>query len=101
MALLERVREKLESTITPARLQDLAFEFGVAPHHLQRLFRKAYGASPRQYQERQRLARAMALLRAGEPAGEVALSLEYAEASSFTRAFRREFGAPPTAFRKN
>lgn len=47
-------------------LAEIAAAAGFSPHHLQRVFTRLVGVSPRAYAEGRRVARVKALLRAGD-----------------------------------
>lgn len=84
---------ELESTLT---LAQLARRVGLNRTKLALGFKEVYGTSVQAYWRNARLSRAREMLREGEArVTEVALSLGYAELSSFTRAFIRKFGVLP------
>jgi AraC-like DNA-binding protein len=59
------------------------------------------GESPMQYLTRWRLALAARALRSGSDAiARIAESSGYESEAAFTRAFKREFGVPPAAWRR-
>jgi AraC family transcriptional regulator, transcriptional activator of the genes for pyochelin and ferripyochelin receptors len=83
----------LESTLT---LAELAHRVGLNRTKLALGFKGVYGISVQAFWRDARLDRAREMLRDCEtPVTEVALSLGYAELSSFTRAFTRKFGVVP------
>ena len=64
-------------------------------------FRALTGDSPIRYVTRCRLARAARQLRSTDaPLGEISLRAGYESVFSFSRAFKRAFGAPPGAYRE-
>jgi len=65
---------------------------------LKRRFR-AHGLTFTDLVEEARLDVAQTLLRNGKPVGEVALAVGYTETSSFTRAFTKSVGVPPSRWR--
>ena len=65
---------------------------------LKRRFR-AHGLTFSDLVEEARLDVAQTLLRHGKPVGEVALAVGYTETSSFTRAFTKSVGVPPSRWR--
>ena len=79
-------------------LAELAAVAGLSQFHLARSFAEAFGAPPAAYHRRLRLEQAADALRRGRlsPAG-AARVLGFAEPGGFTRAFRRQYGVPPSA----
>ena len=65
--LIDRVCKYLDANIDrPLPLSSLGAYFGLSPHHLQRIFKRALDISPRQYVETRRLERMKRSLRRGE-----------------------------------
>ncbi|MAC77010.1 MAG: AraC family transcriptional regulator [Rhodobacteraceae bacterium] len=84
----------------PVTVPDLAARHGISPDTLERAFRAELGVSPGRYQRRLRLQHGRALLEhSGLPVREVAQACGYADQSTFTRAFRGEFGLTPLEVR--
>lgn len=80
-------------------LDELAHETGLSPHKLRRLLR-AEGTTLATIRENVRRDKAMRLLARGNATVEaIAETLGYAEARSFTRAFRQWTGRSPSAWR--
>jgi AraC family transcriptional regulator len=83
-------------------LAEVARSVGVSSHYLARAFGGATGLSLMRYARGRRLSEAARSLAAGAPdILEVALVAGYGSHEAFTRAFRRQFGAPPEALRAN
>lgn len=96
--MVELMQSHLEQPLTLARLCRLA---GVDETTARRLFRRAFRESPSSYYAGLRLERAKMLLgHGGLSVAEIAALSGYADASAFARAFRRRFGAPPSAARQ-
>ena len=82
-------------------LDDVAQAAGLSAFHLLRVFRRSIGVTPHQYLLRQRLMRAIALLRdTALPVIDVAYAAGWADLSNFNRTFRREVGCSPREFRR-
>jgi AraC-like DNA-binding protein len=82
-------------------VDDLARKVALSRSALAERFSETVGESPMQYLLRWRLALAAQVLRAGrEPIARVAERSGYESEAAFSRAFKREFGAPPAAWRK-
>ena len=74
---------------------------GAGPRQLNRLFRRELGESTMACYRRIRLQLAHSMLRsAGLSISDVALATGFAGASHFSRAFRAQFGEPPSKFRE-
>ena len=83
-------------------LTDIARHVNVSPETLGRLFRTYYRTSPIQHLTRLRMTRARELLQArAMNVSEVAQACGYASLPYFSRAFRREYGQSPRAFRQH
>jgi AraC family transcriptional regulator len=83
-------------------LEDVARSVGVSSHYLARAFGAATGLSLMRYARGRRLSEAARVLAAGAPdILEVGLAAGYGSHEAFTRAFHRQFGAPPEALRAN
>lgn len=83
-------------------LVDLAREAGTSRSVLAERFQQLVGTSPMSYLTQWRLMMAANLLRrSNTPLARVAEEVGYQNDTSFSRAFRREYGAPPSAWRRN
>jgi AraC family transcriptional regulator len=70
-------------------------------HHFCRSFKQSFGIPAHQYQVQRRMEVAKLLLADGTTSiTEIALSLGYAQTSSFSNAFRKTTGWTPTAYRR-
>ena len=84
----------------PLPLEAVARKAGLSTSRLHALFRSRLGTSPQRYLAGLRMAQAARLLAGSRlPIAEIALSIGYGDQSAFSRAFRREFGKPPAAYR--
>jgi transcriptional regulator GlxA family with amidase domain len=98
-----RVRKLLQLVESGATYEigDLAAEIHVSEAHLQRLFRQDTGFYLGQWLREQRLERsAYLLVRTTLSVKQIAHAVGYEHASSFTRAFERQFLRPPAHLRK-
>ncbi len=101
--ILEAACEMIKTEYTdPELLATLPFRIGISSSHLQRLFRKAVGCTPRAYLRKVRIAHATQLLKA-RTMGHLAISLAvgFTSLSSFYIAFRDETGLSPRQYRRN
>lgn len=97
-ALLLQVEEGLDGQL---RLKALAREAGYSPFHFHRLFSRRLGETPAKYVERRRLDRAAYLVVVTEASLiDIGLAVGFGSAETFSRAFRRRFGAPPRDYRR-
>ncbi len=84
----------------PCAIERLARQVGTNPNKLMRDFRSAYGLSIAEWFLQQRMGLAQELLAAGDLSiKQVAYRVGYRHQSSFTAAYRAQFGAPPSARR--
>ncbi|MGH9804757.1 MAG: methylated-DNA--[protein]-cysteine S-methyltransferase, partial [Candidatus Acidiferrales bacterium] len=99
--LVERVCRLIEANLEePLTLARLGREVGASPHHLQRLFKRLVGVSPRQYADAQRLERFKSSVRAG---GDVTSALYDAGYGSSSRLYERapsRLGMTPATYRR-
>ncbi len=86
----------------PWTVDALAREAALSRSALAERFSEMVGESPMHYLTRWRLALAARTLRSGsDSVARVAESSGYESEAAFNRAFKREFGVPPAAWRKN
>ena len=99
--LVDGALARMAATVeAPLPVDAIAAELGCGPRELSRRFDRALGAPPGTVYRRIRLLAARRMVeRGGAPVAEVATRCGYADASAFTRAFRREFGVAPRALR--
>ncbi len=85
----------------PLDMAQLARSANLSVRQVQRLFRKHVGQSPSRYYLQLRLARAQQLLMATDlTVSEIALACGFTSFSYFTKQFRKQFGANPSAARE-
>jgi AraC-like DNA-binding protein len=83
-------------------LEDLARVAGTSRSVLAERFQNLVGSSPMQYLTQWRMLLAANLLcRSSVPLARIAEDVGYKTDTAFSRAFRREFGAPPAAWRRS
>jgi len=101
-AWVSKVRDHLHANFhSPVSLRDLAAIAEVHEVHVVRGFKRSMGVTPGVYIRRLRLDAARhALVATSDPIASIALDAGFYDQSHFTRAFHREIGAPPTAFRR-
>ncbi|WP_136246870.1 GlxA family transcriptional regulator [Halomonas borealis] len=86
---------------TPLALSEVARRSGVSLRHLQRLFERELGSSPRGWYLALRLERARYLLEETDfEVLAVGLACGFTSSSSFSRAFRQHFGGSPREVRR-
>lgn len=87
----------MASLADPPSMEEVARHVGLSQRHLARVFRDAFGLTPFQCLTRWRLDAARALLAEGEVSvKQASYAFGYAHVSSFSQAFTRQFGYPPT-----
>ncbi|MRW91106.1 helix-turn-helix domain-containing protein [Duganella sp. FT80W] len=84
----------------PWTLEELADASHMSRATFARLFKQAAGATPADVLTQLRMARAARLLDAGRAAGEVSEAVGYQSEAAFNRAFKRQYGMGPGAYRK-
>ena len=83
-------------------LEELAREAGTSRSVLAERFQQLVGSSPMHYLTQWRMVLAANILaRSNAPLARVAEDVGYQTDTAFSRAFRREYGAPPATWRKN
>lgn len=84
----------------PPTLAALGRVVGLSPSHLQRVFKKTLGISPRQYADAGRLGRVRDLLRAGDDVAGAAYQAGYGSSSRLYEKSDAQLGMTPARFRK-
>lgn len=97
---VEHIRERIAADIGRRMSLDKLVEgLDISPYHACRTFRAVKGLTISEYRTQLRVRAALEPVLAGEDLTATALSLGFDSHSHFTYAFRRTFGAPPSAFR--
>ena len=96
--LVRAAVEALRSSGGSLRVSELACELGIGVDRLEKRFRQAVGASPKQLGSLYRLLRAIELHRSGRSLTRSALEAGYADQSHFIRGFRAATGEAPRRF---
>lgn len=99
---VERMQDHIEAHLEePIRMAHLARAARYSPWHAARMFKEITGKAPFEYIRLRRLS--SAALRLSDPSlrvVDVAFDFVFDSHEGFTRAFARQFGAPPASFRK-
>jgi AraC family transcriptional regulator len=90
----------LDGACSPPCLTTIARAVGRHPVYVARAFRETFGCTIGAYVRRGRIQRAQAaLVASGESLAQVAARFGFCDQSHFSKAFRRETGMSPAAFR--
>jgi AraC family transcriptional regulator, regulatory protein of adaptative response / methylated-DNA-[protein]-cysteine methyltransferase len=81
-------------------LPELARRVGMSPFHLQRMFRRWVGLSPRAYQDARRLARFKEQVRGGESIGSATYGAGYGSSRGLYQSARAGLGMTPSSYRR-
>jgi AraC family transcriptional regulator len=96
--VLEFIAANLQDEI---HLEDLAKVAGLSVFHFARAFRQSMGATPHQYVLKRRIDKARALLRQpGSTIDAVATATGFADASHFSKIFRKQVGVTPKTWQR-
>ncbi len=97
--LVARARARIDEVLfSPLRVPELARHCHTSESTLMRAFRRELGVTPATYARERRLDAALLLLQSGRHrVGEVAERVGYTSFAAFSAAFRRRFGAAPSA----
>jgi AraC family transcriptional regulator len=99
---LQRGREFMDANyMQNPDVASIARQACMSEFHFFRMFKRMTGSTPHQYMLHKRLQSARDLLMDGCKVADVALSCGFADIFTFSKAFKRKFGCPPSAlFRK-
>ena len=103
VARVQRVQDYIEQHLTePLTLPELAKVAYFSPFHFHRIFASVVGETPSAFVRRLRLEKAASMLQTHPEHSITAIALDcgWQEASSFSRAFRRQFGIAANEWRK-
>jgi AraC family transcriptional regulator len=99
---VRRITEALSADLSAQQpLGALAAQVGLSPFHFSRAFRRSMGIPPHAYHVKLRIDHAQALLSGtNHTVTEIALAVGYESSQAFARAFLRQLGCTPSAFRR-
>jgi transcriptional regulator GlxA family with amidase domain len=98
---LKRVRAYVHRRLAgPIVVRELAALAKLSPGHFSRAFAVSTGVTPHSYIIGERVRRAVTLLGTQESLAEIAFQCGFSDQSHFSRRFRREFGTPPSRWRR-
>lgn len=98
VAALEEMEKNIEE---PVPMEAIAHRINTSPRTLDRAFTKEMGISPGRYYLYIRLKTARSLIaETNQSMAEIAARTGFSSAATFSRAFTKQFGAPPRDFRR-
>ena len=101
-SLAEQIRYYIDAKYNEKlSISAVASHFGIHPNHLSRLFREAFGRSPKQYLMELKLEKAASMLADTDiPVSLIAETLGFDDPHAFSRQFKRHKGMSPMECRK-
>ena len=99
--LVQQICRYIETHLeSPLTLADLSSEVNMSPYHLQRVFKRVMGITPRQYAEACRLGQLKAQLKEGESVTKALYEAGYNSSSRLYERVPAQLGMTPTAYRR-
>src|SRR5947209_13326100 len=95
--LMQRLCRRIEGDEAPPSLSELARWAGLSPAHLQRVFKRIVGVSPRQYADAHRLGRLKERLRKGDDVTTALYEAGYGSSSRLYERAASQLGMTPGA----
>jgi AraC family transcriptional regulator, regulatory protein of adaptative response / methylated-DNA-[protein]-cysteine methyltransferase len=99
--LIQRACDLLERSEESLTLSQLSEELGVSSFHLQRIFKKALGISPRQYAASRRAHKFKEGVRGGQAIASAMYDAGYGSSSRLYEGSTAEFGMTPATYSRN
>ena len=100
--LVRRLCRYIESRLDqPPTLEELRAEAGMSAFHLQRVFKRITGITPRQYAQTQRLSRFKTKVKKGASVTESMYNSGYGSSSRLYERASAELGMTPTTYQRN
>ena len=100
IALVQQMCRYIEThSDEPLTLTVLSEQFHVSPYHLQRLFKRIVGVTPRQYVQAQRMERLKAQLKTGDSVTSAVYEVGYGSSSRVYEQVPTRLGMTPTTYR--
>jgi AraC family transcriptional regulator, regulatory protein of adaptative response / methylated-DNA-[protein]-cysteine methyltransferase len=84
----------------PLRLRDLGRRFNMSPFYLQRVFTEAFGVSPREYHEAERMKTVKRQLQAGSSVTDATYAAGFGSSSRLYEKSQKQLGMSPAAYRR-
>lgn len=101
LELVERICRLLtEECERPLSLEALSRQFALSPYHLQRVFKRITGVSPRQYADARRVERLKAELKRSDAVTPALYEAGYASSSSLYSQVSEQLGMTPSQYRR-
>ena len=99
--LYQQIIEAMQQTLYQnLSVQEIARRNGISTTTVKDLFRTYAGVGPKKYYSDMRGIEALRLLSMGMDISEIAEKLNYSSSGYFTNVFKKQFGAPPSRYRK-
>jgi len=99
--LVQRVCRSIESRLgDPVTLGELGAQVGLSPYHLQRVFKRITGVTPRQYADARRLGQFKARLKEGASVTNAMYDAGYGSSSRLYERASAQLGMTPATYRR-